>query len=135
MTSHLSSGRIEMLLSGRATREEEQHAAGCLQCAAEISRLTETLSIFRDSVHAWAAHRSEAALSFGSSERARFRRFGIARFAWALALVSFLLIAIPLYRMARDPQQDAVTVDDAVLLEQVNAQLSRVVPAPMEPYM
>ena len=50
-----------------------------------------------------------------------------------VAVVMVLLAAIPIYR-SRERQRPADTsLEDAVLLEQIDAGVSRSVPAPMEP--
>ena len=54
---------------------------------------------------------------------------------WALVAAALLVLAaIPIYRNAQDRQRQAeIARADALLLEQVDAEVSRAVPRPMEP--
>jgi len=54
---------------------------------------------------------------------------------WALVAAALLLLsAIPIYRNVQDRQRQAERARaDALLLEQVDAEVSRAVPRPMEP--
>src|SRR5262249_20923775 len=62
------------------------------------------------------------------------RRKGPVRWALVAAAV-IILIVVPLYENVRERHRDADTAEDVVLLEQVNAHLSRTVASPMEPFM
>jgi len=58
------------------------------------------------------------------------------RLRWAIAgVVLIILLVIPVYKNAREQKRAREAMEDALLLEQVNASLSREVPAPMEPLM
>ena len=54
---------------------------------------------------------------------------------WALAVAALLIaVAIPFYRSAMNEQhQQELAKADAALLEQIDAEVSRAVPPPMEP--
>jgi hypothetical protein len=52
-----------------------------------------------------------------------------------VAAAVIILIVVPLYEKVRDRHREADTSEDAVLLEQVNAHLSRTVASPIEPFM
>ena len=54
---------------------------------------------------------------------------------WALAAAALLVLAVvPIYRNAQDRQRQAeIARADTLLLEQVDAEVSRAVPRPMEP--
>jgi hypothetical protein len=54
---------------------------------------------------------------------------------WALVAAALLVLAaVPIYRNAQDRQRQAeIARADALLLEQVDAEVSRAVPRPMEP--
>ncbi len=133
MTRHLTTDEILESMIGEAASEQAQHAAGCSQCAAEISRLKETLSTFRGAVDRWAARTPAPRTAFltepASPSASRPLR-------WALAgVVSIALVVIPIYKNASDREREARAIEDALLLEQVQAQLSRDVPVSMEPLM
>jgi hypothetical protein len=54
---------------------------------------------------------------------------------WALVAAALLVLAaVPVYRNVQDRQRQAeIARADALLLEQVDAEVSRAVPRPMEP--
>ena len=53
---------------------------------------------------------------------------------WVLVAAALLVLAVPIYRNAQDRQRQAeIARADALLLEQVDAEVSRAVPRPMEP--
>jgi len=135
MTTHLSSDQISRLMIGEGDPHEKLHARECSVCSEELIRLQETLAVFRGSVERWADHSGGARgpeCVFSTSTRSASRNRPL---AWALAAVLVVLVSIPFYKNFTDHGQEAQAVEDAVLLEQVNAQLSRVVPEPMEPFM
>ena len=136
MISHLSSEQISRLLAGDAMPEEEQHAGNCAECERELSRVRETLAVFRHSVQQWADENGATRVPDG--EFLRHESFGWrkgpVRWAFAAAAV-IILIVVPLYENVRDRHREADTSEDAVLLEQVNAHLSRTVASPIEPFM
>jgi hypothetical protein len=136
MISHLSSEQISRLLAGDATPEEEQHAGNCAECEPDLSRVRETLAVFRYSVQKWADENGATRVpdsEFLRNEASAWRK-GPVRWALVAAAV-IILIVVPLYENVRDRHREADTSEDAVLLEQVNAHLSRTVASPMEPFM
>jgi hypothetical protein len=134
--SHLSSEQISSLLAGNATPETQHHAGTCPECAAEVRSQNEMLSVFGESLHRWSADNGEALIPGQAFLRNESRTFRIGPIRWAVAAAALIvLIVIPLYRNATQRHREAETFEDTLLLEQVNAQLSRAVPAPMEPLM
>jgi hypothetical protein len=94
--------------------------------------LSEALTHFRGSVREWSDQqlRSEPA-------RARFlvSRPGAGRLAWALAAVAvcILMISLMLFPRQSRPQPTESAAMDALLLKQVDAEVSSAVPSSMEP--
>jgi hypothetical protein len=133
---HLSPDSVSKLMIGEATVEERQHAAECTQCALELRRLKETFLGFGHSVRAWAAESGEALVPDQRLLRNSHPGTIFSPLRWALvSVLSILLIALPLYRSVRDERRRAKELEDTLLLEQVNKQLSRDVSSPMEPIM
>ncbi len=132
MSQHLSAQQISnWIVAGRsqpADQQVEQHIRDCPKCKAELLRLEETLSQFRGSVRAWSDRQVTAALPVaGKPPRPQPLR-------WVLVLAAlFVLATVPVYRSAMDRRQAEQLRTDAILLEQVDAALSRTIPAPMEP--
>ena len=85
---------------------------------------------FRDAAHNWRVPAPPALLFGAQSPKPR-----VPAIQWVLAAaVALLLAAIPFYRGTTRPQP-ANIVADAALLNQIDAQLSRDTPAPMEPLL
>jgi hypothetical protein len=144
MNQHLSSRQISSWLMGERTPQAEEHVRGCEQCRAEVARAEAALGLFRDSVRGYAGqtiglYRSPSARAWQTARNDdlphKRLRLWPAGLAWAAAILT--IVAVPLYRgvhQQRAPQAEAVAAD-ALLLEQVDAELSRTVPQPMEPLM
>jgi hypothetical protein len=134
--SHLSWEQISSLLAGNAAPETQHHAGTCPECAAEVRSQNEMLSMFGESVQRWSDDNGGALISGQAFLRNKSLAFRIPPIRWAMAAAAvILLIVIPLYRNTTERHRQAETFEDTLLLEQVNAQLSRAVPAPMEPLM
>ena len=131
---HLSTDQLTHCVMGDPAPEEASHLAACRNCAAKVSQLNETLSAFRDSMRHWAHENEGSALTARRVVAGNQNAFGIRRLRWALAFALVLLIGIPVFQSINERHRRA-DVEDSLLLEQVNAHLSRDVPAPMEPLM
>lgn len=135
MSGHLSEDQISKLLSGQATAEECGHSQVCDRCRQQVTQLAETLSILRESVRHWASESKGAVVPVdflrsrpGAPTFRQFRRI-------AAAAVLAIIVLIPLYWNVPVSPRKTSDAEDAILLEQINAQLSRDVPAPMESFM
>jgi hypothetical protein len=120
---------------GQHTPQEEHHVRECPECSAELARLEGSLSLFRGSVRQWSDRQSS--VPDPAAWKAAPMRTGFAGQPrlWALVTAMALMLAVvPIYRNAQEKQRQAELAQaDAVLMEQVDDQLSRAVPAPMEP--
>jgi hypothetical protein len=135
MISHLTSEEISKALIGDVTPEQQQHVRECTECGASLQRLRETFSVFRESVHEWAGSK-QGAVPGSIDLRETAASVMMPRLRWALAgVVLIILLVIPVYKNAREQRRAREAMEDALLLEQVNASLSRNVPAPMEPLL
>jgi hypothetical protein len=135
MSQHLSSQEVSQWMIGERTPQQEQHVRQCSECGAELARMEAALGLFRGSVRHWSSGQSRAEPpAIGSISPAR-RGPSIQPMRWALAAVTLLVLAaVPIYRNAQDRQRQAeIAKADALLLEQVDAEVSRAVPRPMEP--
>jgi hypothetical protein len=135
MSIHLSSEQISKLMIGEATAEEERHARECIECMNELARFRTTLSVLRDSVQNWTAESSRSIAPDRALQAIYAPGFRIRLRGWAVAAAMIGLLAIPIYRNIHQPQRAPQVVEDTLLLEQVNAHLSRSVAAPIEPLM
>ena len=134
MSQHLSSQEISQWMIGERTPQQEQHVRQCSQCGAELARMETALALFRGSVRHWSDRQSRAdPPAIASMSPARGSRPHPVR--WALVAAALLVLAaVPIYRNAQDRQRQAeIARAEALLLEQVDAEVSRAVPRPMEP--
>jgi len=135
MISHLTSEEISKALIGDVTPEQQQHVRECSECGASLESLRETFLVFQESVHVWAGSK-DAAIPASIDFRETAVNFTMPRLRWALAgVVLIILLVVPVYKNSREQKRAREAMEDALLLEQVNASLSRAVPAPMEPLM
>ena len=135
MIRHLTPDEISNVLIGDATPQQQQHASKCTECAESLEHLKETFSVFRESVHLWSG-KNEGAIPKSIDFHQNSAGVGRTRLRWALAsAVLIILLVIPVYKNKRDERRARQAMEDALLLEQVNASLTREVPVSMEPLM
>jgi hypothetical protein len=140
MRNHLSADQFSALTIRAATDNEWRHVGDCAECAAKLDRMKDAFSFFRDSVQQWAQANGASFVPNSATVPNRSSSFKLLRLRWAVLTVALiLLIGLPIYKRANDHRKAeaplASAVDDAMLLEQVNEQLLRRVPEPMEPWM
>ena len=124
MNSHLSSEEMCQWLSGEPMNEAEEHVRECPACRQELQQLRTALDGLRSSLE-----QAVVPPVRYSNERAVLPR-------WILATaVLSTLIAAPVYWNVRQQRAAEQAKADELLLERVNAGLSRSVPASMEPLM
>jgi hypothetical protein len=135
MSQHLSARQISQWTIGERTPQQEQHVRECPECAAELARLEAALGLFRGSVRHWSGRQSRAEPPAIASILPARPSSRIQPMRWALVAAALLVLAaVPIYRNVQDRQRQAeIARADALLLEQVDAEVSRVVPRPMEP--
>ena len=134
MNGHLSSEQISRWMIGERTDREEEHVRQCSECAAQLAGLGSALALFRDSVRDCGEMYGHPHVGLPSRAQSVRPGFLVGRSRWAsIAAALLLLAAIPIYTTSRDRRAAEIARADAVLLEQVDAGISRAVPAPMEP--
>jgi len=121
---HLSDEQFAARLIGEYKAETERHLDACPGCRAEVEALKQTLSSFRTAVH-------EAPVPAIRTTRQPPTRYPL---HWAVlaAVAAALLIAVPLETRHRRHAAEQAALD-AQLLKQVDVEISRAVPATMEP--
>jgi len=135
MNQHLTQDQIAEWFAGERRREVLDHLRHCAQCSDEIANFEKTLWQFRGSVREWSSEQFNPATQIQIASGPKFSLF---RPAWwaAATLAVALLVGVSLNHSWRksEPIPQSSTAD-AVLLEQVDEQISRTVPAPMAPLM
>ena len=135
MSQHLSSRQISQWMIGERSPQQEQHVRQCSECGAELARMEAALALFRGSVRHWSSRQVRIPRPLAPTRRSRGYPARPLPMRWALAAVALLVLAaVPVYRNVQDRQRQAeLARADALLLEQVDAEVSRAVPRPMEP--
>jgi hypothetical protein len=134
MTRHLSDEEISAWILGERTGMQEEHVSGCPECGARTSQLQSALTGFRDSARVWAARRLPAVMIPAAPP------WWQPRPQWLLAAAALLLVAVaPVYQSysahlnAARERAALEIAEDTALLKQVDTQISRAIPEPMEP--
>jgi hypothetical protein len=123
MNPHLPDERISRWILGERTAAEELHVRECAACRAEVARMTAALAQFRDAVRQWGE----------VPRRPRGRQTSPLRLRWALAALILMAALWPVHSIVSKRRQLEAARADAILLEQVDAGVSRAIARPMEP--
>jgi anti-sigma factor RsiW len=127
MNRHLSSDEFTQWLAGQPTPEQERHLAECRDCAAELQRIHAPIALFRGSLHEWSMKREPPARPMSARIRPGIMWTRLAATAALLAVIIAIGVETNHWRAA------GIAREDDALLEQVQADVSRSVPARMEP--
>ena len=137
MSNHLSEEQLAKCFVEQSMVEERQHVAVCEECSAELDRFRESISSFSNAL----TDRVEARVALRPGFEIRPATIGDPRWRWALVAATALVLAvipfvgikidiIPRQTLETTPQSDT---DADALMRTVQLQLSRTIPAPMEP--
>ena len=148
MNPHLTEHQILECAAGTAAPEILRHARECAGCAAQVASFEGAIRGFRSAVHQ-AASRPAPRIDWAAAGRSSAGAPWSPAWRWAIAALTLLAVAAPLlflagpyprrpgyafYTTAQSRQQQLERERaDAMLLEQVDAAVSRPVPQPVEP--
>jgi hypothetical protein len=124
MNAHLSQQQMDDWLIGDRPAEEESHLSSCAGCMKEVARMSDSLALFGAAVRSYGQEQMGVPRTHTSTAIAWWRMGMV--FATLL-----LLIAMPMMRH-RQATPNTVVQDD-VLLQKVQQEISQSVPSPMEP--
>ena len=131
LSKHLSSEQLSECLLGQPSPAVARHIEDCSACQAELGNFREALGEFRGAVRAWSNDQAKAALDIPASV-SQPRWIASHQLAWAVLIAVVCVVAS--FVVPRHGAENAAS-SDAVLLNQVDAQLSRTAPTSMEPLM
>jgi hypothetical protein len=135
---HLSSENISLLMAGYGTPADHDHLQSCVKCRCEVEKLQDVICSYSGFAREWG--RSQVpppptlTLLLGGRRRPRRlpRWVGVA----AAAVIAVTVLVLPPLEKSRDAQPPVdELVQDALLLQQVNARISRTAPLAMEPLL
>jgi hypothetical protein len=128
MTHHLTSEQISESILGEPDPRTAQHLENCPACRGELGNFREALGEFRGAVRRWSENQANAALAVHAPPSESRSWIASHQFAMALLLATVCILASIVWRGGEN-----APASDAVLLNQVDAQVSRAVPRSMEP--
>jgi hypothetical protein len=131
MSEHLSSEQIVNWMIEDHSAEQVEHVGVCAECAAAVERLEQSLGMFRVAVRETAQQLGESQKVFHLPRRPKAVLWLTAGLTAAAVLVS--LTALPVYKVQQEQRKAEMARQDAELMEQVDAELSEGVAAPMRP--
>jgi hypothetical protein len=126
MSKHLTTAQLSEWIAGERSAENAAHLKACATCRTELTGFESGLVALGQSVRTWAA-RQDLAPGFEIPKRSSWR--------WALAGVAIAVAVLLPARWNTEARREAALREDAQLLEHIDMQLSRSVPATMEPLM
>jgi anti-sigma factor RsiW len=131
MIGHLSSEQLSEYILGQPSPLVARHVQDCPACRGELANFREAMGDFRGAVRVWSEDQAKAVVATpGVTEP----RSWMASHQLALAvLVAVVCIVASLVFPRRGG--DSGAGNDAALLNQVDAEVSRTVPSSMEPLM
>jgi hypothetical protein len=118
--------QVTQWLAGERSADLKTHLDGCQECAAGIAKLEAPLAAFHDAVHGW-SERQITPMAIVRSHRASTGWLRMALAATALAVIAIVGIE------RHNQQAAAMARADDALLDEVAMDVSRSVPATLEP--
>jgi len=127
---HLGSEQLSECVLGQPDPWIARHLAECPACRVELEQFREVLSGFRDALRNWSESQARAALAVHARPSESRSWIASHQLAMALLLAAVCVLASLVWHGGEN-----APAGDSVLLNQVDAQVSRTVPSSMEPLM
>jgi len=139
--AHLTSKDISRWLVEGPSLESEEHLQSCWACQAKLTEAQEPLTAFRAAVVAWSEAQPEGSIHTAAMKSMRRSGFRIwmpaAGAALAAMVLAGILIAGNVFHGRPIPHQVAntpvISDSDAVLMDQVDTEVSEAVPDALAP--
>jgi hypothetical protein len=147
MSGHLSEEALMRWQMGDATDAERAHVGGCAECQAQARPLQDALSWFGTAARQWGEEKAALIEEWRESKHAAARSWRSMVGMWAAVSVALLLIfgiGLPRWKAHRaaieaqvhqqqQQQEKQELARDNALLDEVDQDVSQVVPEAMEP--
>jgi hypothetical protein len=121
--SHLSQEQFAQWIAGERPHDAVRHVDACDPCRQELAGFSDALKEFSQHVQT---------LPVPARISAARRSHHVARWLAAAAAVMMLAL-VPVYREQQERRRALIEQQDAQLLQQVDAEISRAVPDSMDP--
>src|SRR5262245_24285149 len=138
MSNHLSPDQFETCVLGQAGEAELEHIKDCPECRAEFEHFKRVLTVFRGAI--WDQVDDRLALQAADATTFTSTADGIP--TWRLALVAaafVVVVVIPFFTTRIIPPEPtksgSAEMSPEAVMERLNRNLLRMMPAPMEPVM
>ena len=154
MSKHLSANQMAEWAAGDRRPELERHLGGCAECRLALEELQTALGGWRDAVRSWSDRQYQVAQQRISARGiSMMSRRTPANLYWAAGMAMCALVVVLLWcagaipvterSVASSPFVDSAAVtergrpanSDALLMRQVDREVSQTVPDAMEPLM
>ena len=133
MKGHLTPEQFSDRVAGSLNPFAEEHLSECAECRAEVERMQDVLTGFRSSIQDWSARTMPPAQSLPAVRSAGwFTQF---RAVAAVVMLAVAVLAGLLINRTETVRGRQPSISDAALLEQIDKQVSRKVPAHLEPLL
>jgi hypothetical protein len=133
MNNHLTQNQMARWLLGGASPEENVHARNCARCRTELSGFRDAIGTFRTAMKDWSELESVPALERRTSGVFSWTPWFQPSLRWVLAgMAALAVVILPVYS-SRELEREAH--EDAALMDEVAAHLSRPLPMSMERVM
>jgi len=128
--THLNSEQVSQCILGQPEPWVAEHIESCSPCRAEMEHFREVLSEFGGAARGWSENQAHAALAVPVHAPESRSWMAAHQFALALTLAAVCIVVSLVWHGGEN-----APASDAVLLNQVDTQVSRSVPRSMEPLM
>jgi predicted anti-sigma-YlaC factor YlaD len=138
MGGHFSDEQIAEWIAGERVPGREAHLQGCPVCRSRVDEFQRALNGFRASMRAWSGTEYLASAEEGMKTRASSRpMMRSSLYGAAIAAMLCVLMAVVVFHGSQSrrvaPGGTHTSITDAVLLGQIDTEVSQTVPQAMEP--
>jgi len=136
MTQHLSKEQISELLIQRESGEGMEHVKACPSCQAELAELGGAISSFAAAAREWSETQDSREMRLAPADGRRRLRLRRWYFGWGFVTAIVLLFFFwGFFQRKHEREQTAAlnAQSDDLLLQQIDAEVSRRAPAAMDP--
>ena len=136
MNRHLASERISQLLIEPQSNDEKRHLDSCAACNGELAELRAAISMFGGAARSWSEQQDSREFRLTPTDGRKKQWWSVSNAGWGLVATMALVVLVWLPIHRKHESQLAATLNaesDEILMQQIDTQVSRRVPAAMDP--